>query len=84
MTTDKNNTAQLYNFTKSLPKIELHAHLNGSIRQQTLIELASQRNVTLPPKMMLHDTTNNTTNTNVDGTQEVTFWNTHLRFTRLF
>ncbi len=75
-------TMMTHAFTKSLPKIELHAHLNGSIRQQTLIELASERNVTLPPKMMLHDAAAQTQLNGDDITnnnEEVSFWNTHPR-----
>ncbi|KAL7490818.1 hypothetical protein ACHAWT_000460 [Skeletonema menzelii] len=86
MTTNNNDNSniQLHKFTKSLPKIELHAHLNGSIRQHTLVELASQRNVSLPPKMMLHDddATNiqhHNNNDNTYGNEEVLFWNTHPR-----
>ena len=40
----------LHTFCKSLPKIELHAHLNGSIREETLVDLASERGVELPPE----------------------------------
>ncbi|MCQ1061185.1 adenosine deaminase [Photobacterium sp. DNB23_23_1] len=31
-----------------LPKIDLHCHLDGSVRPQTVIDLAKQHNVTLP------------------------------------
>ena len=40
-------------FLHHLPKIELHAHLNGCIRESTLLELANERNVTL--SSLLHD-----------------------------
>ena len=32
---------------KELPKVELHAHLNGCIREMTLFELARERGITL-------------------------------------
>eukprot|EP00535_Pseudo-nitzschia_heimii_P001061 CAMPEP_0197188994 /NCGR_PEP_ID=MMETSP1423-20130617/18947_1 /TAXON_ID=476441 /ORGANISM="Pseudo-nitzschia heimii, Strain UNC1101" /LENGTH=142 /DNA_ID=CAMNT_0042640999 /DNA_START=44 /DNA_END=468 /DNA_ORIENTATION=+ len=32
---------------RALPKIELHAHLNGSIREATLFELAGERSIEL-------------------------------------
>ena len=35
-------------FCKKLPKIELHAHLNGSIRLQTLKELSLKKNLPFP------------------------------------
>jgi len=72
---------QLHAFAKSLPKIELHAHLNGSIRQQTLVELASERNVRLPPKMMLHDSAQTQLHADdiINDNEEVSFWNTHPR-----
>ncbi|KAL7566334.1 hypothetical protein ACA910_013655 [Epithemia clementina (nom. ined.)] len=33
------------------PKVELHAHLNGCIREQTLMELARERNVLLSSRL---------------------------------
>ena len=33
---------------QALPKTDLHVHLDGSLREQTLIELARERNVALP------------------------------------
>lgn len=44
---------RLHKFCKAVPKIELHAHLNGTIRESTLIELAKERGVELSSK--LHD-----------------------------
>ncbi|MBL7033365.1 MAG: adenosine deaminase, partial [Candidatus Delongbacteria bacterium] len=35
-------------YIESLPKVELHCHLDGSIRLKTMIELARQNNVDLP------------------------------------
>ncbi|TKY90812.1 hypothetical protein EX895_000810 [Sporisorium graminicola] len=37
--------ARQSSFVQNLPKIELHAHLNGSIRRSTLIDLASAHHV---------------------------------------
>ena len=37
-----------YEFLKSLPKAELHCHLDGSIRVETILELAQKHNVELP------------------------------------
>ena len=46
----------LHTYCKHLPKIELHAHLNGSIREHTLVELATERCVTtLPANFLLHE-----------------------------
>ncbi|ACA85414.1 adenosine deaminase [Shewanella woodyi] len=33
---------------QALPKIDLHCHLDGSVRPQTIIDLANQQNVTIP------------------------------------
>ncbi len=35
---------------RTLPKTDLHCHLDGSVRPSTLLDLAKKRNVTLPAK----------------------------------
>ncbi len=44
---------EISSFIRQIPKVELHAHLNGCIRELTLLELARDRNVTL--SSLLHD-----------------------------
>lgn len=63
----------LHNFCKHLPKVELHAHLNGSIRQHTLVELANERSVTLPAIFLLHEAEHH------DPDREALFFNTKPR-----
>ena len=36
------------NFYKSLPKVELHRHLEGSLRLQTMLEVADAHGITIP------------------------------------
>ena len=36
------------NFIRKIPKTDLHLHLDGSIRINTLIELAKENKITLP------------------------------------
>uniref|UniRef100_A0A7E4VY93 Adenosine deaminase n=1 Tax=Panagrellus redivivus TaxID=6233 RepID=A0A7E4VY93_PANRE len=36
-----------YDGIRALPKVELHAHLDGSIRLETMLEMAKQKNVSL-------------------------------------
>jgi adenosine deaminase len=38
-------------FLKRIPKVELHAHLNGCVREATLLELARERGVALCPRL---------------------------------
>jgi adenosine deaminase len=42
------NTNQLHEFIRRMPKVELHVHLEGSIRPGTLLELAGRHSVRLP------------------------------------
>lgn len=63
----------LHHFCKHLPKIELHAHLNGSIRESTLVELARERSVSLPSKLLQHEAEHH------DPDKEALFFNTKTR-----
>src|SRR2546425_5061526 len=38
----------LEDFIAAMPKVELHVHLEGSIRPQTLLELAGRNGISLP------------------------------------
>lgn len=38
----------LADFIRAMPKVELHVHLEGAIRPQTLLELAQRNGITLP------------------------------------
>lgn len=41
-------TSQLASFIRAMPKVELHVHLEGAIRPETLLKLAQTNHVTLP------------------------------------
>jgi aminodeoxyfutalosine deaminase len=43
----------LHQYSQKMPKVELHVHLEGSIRPQTLMELALRNNVMLPAKDLI-------------------------------
>ena len=43
----------LRNFCKSIPKVELHAHLNGSVRVSTIADICRQRNMAGPKPVKL-------------------------------
>jgi len=42
------HTTNLETFIRAMPKVELHVHLEGSIRPETLLDLAARNDVELP------------------------------------
>ncbi|HEX6291846.1 MAG TPA: adenosine deaminase [Herpetosiphonaceae bacterium] len=42
----------LETFIRTMPKVELHVHLEGSIRPKTLLKLARRNNITLPARTL--------------------------------
>jgi len=72
---DDDDRKSLHDYIHALPKVELHAHLHGCIRESTLFALAKERNATLSshhfaaPTVAIDntattETTNSTTNSN--------------------
>jgi len=50
MTTDR-ATASLHAY-RALPKVDLHRHLEGSLRLETMIEIADQHGITVPDDVL--------------------------------
>lgn len=44
----ENEKAESANFIHSLPKVELHRHLVGSIRVETFVDIAIKNDIPLP------------------------------------
>jgi len=40
------------NVYKALPKVELHRHLEGSLRLQTMLDIANAHGITLPDSIL--------------------------------
>ena len=47
---ENEHTTDLETFIRAMPKVELHVHLEGSIRPETLLDLAARNEVTLPAR----------------------------------
>jgi adenosine deaminase len=45
---NKNSNSPLYQSLKAMPKIELHRHMEGSLRLGTLAEIAREHQIDLP------------------------------------
>ena len=62
---------ELQQFVSAMPKVELHAHLNGCIREDTLFDLAKERNVSLSSiHFGHHHDTNGSTNHETNGSHQ--------------
>jgi len=64
---------------RNLPKIELHAHLNGSIRENTLFELAEERMIELNKKYFEIPPSNGTNGAVNDDDRSVLIYNKRRR-----
>jgi adenosine deaminase len=53
---------RLAEFCDRCPKVELHAHLHGSIRESTLIELLEAKGIALPEALVDHHRSDDSTN----------------------
>jgi len=53
----RGGSESLESFIRAMPKVELHVHLEGSIRPETLLDLAERNSVDLPVRSIaeLHD-----------------------------
>ena len=47
---DNQHTMNLIEFSQSIPKAELHVHLEGSIQPKTLLKIAQRNKIDLPAK----------------------------------
>ncbi len=44
-------TARLTNY-RALPKVELHRHLEGTLRLETMLDIAHQHGITIPADVL--------------------------------
>jgi adenosine deaminase len=51
MSTVERVTASL-NLYRALPKVELHRHLEGSLRLDTMVDIARQHGITIPDDIL--------------------------------
>eukprot|EP00550_Attheya_septentrionalis_P002647 CAMPEP_0198289918 /NCGR_PEP_ID=MMETSP1449-20131203/7953_1 /TAXON_ID=420275 /ORGANISM="Attheya septentrionalis, Strain CCMP2084" /LENGTH=424 /DNA_ID=CAMNT_0043988323 /DNA_START=49 /DNA_END=1320 /DNA_ORIENTATION=+ len=58
----RNDVDRLHRFVERMPKVELHAHLNGCVREETLLELAAERQWTLSSVLVTHHHNHNNSN----------------------
>ena len=51
MSTVERVTASLHTY-RALPKVELHRHLEGSLRLDTMVDIARQHGITIPADVL--------------------------------